>query len=224
MKINFQSIKRTIGKTTFWILLIGIIASVIIIVCDLRCTCLTSYIWWKYLPNFALAYLSSFIFYLIVNVLKTQNDRKHINPHISHQIEDIIRLIQVVCEQITTVQKKDKSRRTWSDSIKDTLKVDLKNLPPPTLGNKPDIPKISDFNVENTTIRFEVQRVKETISDTLKLVPYLDAELITLLDKIQSSSLLKTQIQYFEKNILVEQSAIDECLALANKLKKYTNT
>lgn len=130
-----------------------------------------------FLYHILLAYISSFIFYLIVVYAKQQSDKQNLQRFINHKINSICYKEKEILTLIEGVSADPLDRNSLTI---DQLKKKFENI---------DLTQPAPLNQLRTTtyegyFREHAITVIETLKRILILLPYLDTKLIDLIDRI----------------------------------------
>ena len=183
------------------------------------------------LSNLSLAYIASIIFYSIVNVTKENRDKKNVSPYLYQINKKIIDSGSVVFDSLIKSLGKDQFKK---NGISREEYEELCNAADPNYTF--DVNDGAGILVEgqhilnslkNHIFYFGIRNVKERISEIFRLAPYLDTELINILNKISTSSLIESETLFSDNNFIIEGGLVDfsdimyDFLQLINELEQY---
>jgi len=135
--------------------------------------------------NLSLAFIASYIFYVVVVHIKYMKDKEQLNPYILMKSRQIIAAIQEITLQlIVKAGAAPENKYPSKEKLKKIAKkIDLSNsAPDPYPSLHPHIETMSDFFYHWKKIG------EQRIEALLVLAQFLDAEQIRLLKNIQESS------------------------------------
>ncbi len=139
------------------------------------------------LYEFSLAYLASYIFYLLIVALPAAQTRRQLQPIIKSAIKEMIGDAQSILRELgapDTIQLEDAN----ADNIQRFCNA---TDPRTTVGRVSMVNGIMKTYYINKwqVIAERVSRTQKSIDRLIRLAPFLDAELIHLLDKIENCTL-----------------------------------
>lgn len=185
------------------------------------------------LSNLSLAYIASIIFYLIVNVVKENHDKKNVSPYLYQINKKIINSGSTVFDSLTKSLGKEQYKRegiskeeykelcTEADphyifDIEGAVAINIKG-------------RILENSLKNHILYFAIRDVKNKVSEMFKLTPYLETGLINILNRISISDLVENEISFSDNNLILKGGLADfsdmmyDFLQLINELEQYND-
>ncbi len=145
----------------------------------------------------AMSYISAFLFYFVVAHWQRQADKEHIQDHVGPLLHDIFLETVHMFEPVTRAHDQSEeevdvfklSRLEVLHSL-ETYDVDARMKDTPWNGDPVTVQRL---------IHYHVDRIKEMIRGVLAHYTLLDAELISILQELQSQRLLKDDFAFIER-------------------------
>jgi len=146
------------------------------------------------LSNLSLAYISSYIFYLLVVVTKEKKDRKNVYNSVYHLTNSLIAHGYSIYDEIIEASGADKSdynKKTISED--DYFKLceisDIRYTPKNRFFGSPFNPRYANLaqHIYNGT----VTQTNRYIEKVFEFMPFLDSDFIALLNKLRHSGFFK---------------------------------